>query len=839
MASTQSTKVVRLQQTLFDIAAMKAAPSDTEALHSLIQATSDQMKAMPPDECQHLIDISCKVLHSHFPLAIRLLAVLSRPGVLSYTQMKEFTADGGMIETVMNALVVTESPGDKSMLTEVVWSLYEQCPPARARLRTTISDMLIRSVNATPPSATGVSSGLHILLPIFRGFRTPLQSAHEGLLGVLSQLYQNEQMINDSVCAVSQYQAQLSECMRTLLRKLSPESHVAVTTKVFSLIISFWDRSNSKHCEAMLGCFADLLDEMDGEVFDQVKRELFRKLSDCMASDNAALASKSLGFFRHESFISLLHRDPVHSLQSLAPCLVKDATLHWEAEVNHRRLLAINAMSSFCSDGSDREDCDGSESQSLFHKVASRYVMSQGKISITEAKGVVAQYLQLLHEKETKAQKQQHEVTTLAQARNTEDLRTPFPRTVDNHLHLVFGREIGKGSYSSVKYSKRIETSIPQSLWKSYATKVVCKKFITATDFETQIRQEIALLREFDHPNISPLYASFEDRKNIYIVMEYCALGDLFSAVFERGNGNVSVEWARFCLGEIVSALEYVHSKGYYYGDVKSENILVAETGHLRLCDFGSCKSDAEIEAINCRWAAGQSFHKDISGTLEFLAPEVVTSKEVSRRSDVWAFGVLLVQVLCGFLPFVGTSEEEIVTAIVHHSPKLPQLPESTVSFISTLLSRELVARPTFTACQTHPFFENLDFSTLHKQTPPQLSTGLASCNGMADPRYCMQRRFSMVANREQQPAAAASETRLPIIEETDAQLSWSSTQLLPGQSNAISKGDAPPKKATTVAQVNSELSEFVTTMAPQSIHRPHPKRVGPRKGIRNQMTMT
>jgi serine/threonine protein kinase len=140
-------------------------------------------------------------------------------------------------------------------------------------------------------------------------------------------------------------------------------------------------------------------------------------------------------------------------------------------------------------------------------------------------------------------------------------------------------------------------------------------------------------------PNTSFRYATFQDDTNLYMLMEYVIGGELFCHL--RKSGRFANDTARIFAAEVVLALEHLHSKDILYRDLKPENLLLDRTGHIKICDFGFAKHVEDRTWTLC-------------GTPEYLAPEIIQSKGHGKAVDWWALGVLLFEMLAGYI-FIHT----------------------------------------------------------------------------------------------------------------------------------------------------------------------------------------
>ena len=151
------------------------------------------------------------------------------------------------------------------------------------------------------------------------------------------------------------------------------------------------------------------------------------------------------------------------------------------------------------------------------------------------------------------------------------------------------------------------------------------------------------ILTRFDHPFIMQLEYAFQDQNNLYLVMEFVNGGELFFHLHQDNSNGFDETRAKFYAAQIVLALEHMHNEGVVYRDLKPENILIDSEGYLRITDFGLSKIDEEDDMK----ARTQTF----CGTLEYMAPEMMTNKFYSHAVDWFSFGVLLFEMLSGKNP--------------------------------------------------------------------------------------------------------------------------------------------------------------------------------------------
>ena len=215
---------------------------------------------------------------------------------------------------------------------------------------------------------------------------------------------------------------------------------------------------------------------------------------------------------------------------------------------------------------------------------------------------------------------------------------------IEKYYKLI--KEIGHGSYAHVYRCQNISTG------NIYACKKFDKKFIKN---KKRLKTEIDLLKATDHPNIIKLYEIFEDKHHLYLIMEECSGGELFTrlATNAKNNKMYTEKDAARMMKQILGAVNYLHYHGVCHRDVKPENILLStmeENSQLKLIDFGLSEIVKDMDDI----IKGKEV-----GTLYYMAPEVI-SGDYTEKCDVWSCGVILYIMLSGNHPFYDTNEEKL-----------------------------------------------------------------------------------------------------------------------------------------------------------------------------------
>ncbi|KAI9102535.1 hypothetical protein DFS34DRAFT_609584 [Phlyctochytrium arcticum] len=265
-------------------------------------------------------------------------------------------------------------------------------------------------------------------------------------------------------------------------------------------------------------------------------------------------------------------------------------------------------------------------------------------------------------------------------------------------------RVIGRGKFAKVLLCSRKSTK------KVYAIKVLTKpqNFQSNPTSPTDPRTESAILRSIHHPFIVGLHYAFQSHERLYLVMEYINGGELYFHVSHFGR--FAEERVRFYAAELFLGLDCLHGKGILYRDLKLENILLTEDGHVKITDFGLSKQEEDMLAEE----VGTSDTISVVGTLEYLAPEVLEGYPHSQAADYWAYGVVVFEMLCGFHPFYSEDREDIRLNILDAPIDFPgHVHPVAQDFISQLLQRDPTKRMIRKSIQQHEFFKGVDWVKL------------------------------------------------------------------------------------------------------------------------------
>lgn len=269
-------------------------------------------------------------------------------------------------------------------------------------------------------------------------------------------------------------------------------------------------------------------------------------------------------------------------------------------------------------------------------------------------------------------------------------------------------RCLGKGSYGTVILVKHEATG------RLYAQKQFKKASLTVRkQLVEQTKTERAILESINrHPFVVKLYYAFQDHEKLYLILEYAQGGELFTRMLTERM--FSEETAAFYMAEMVLALEHLHhTVGVVYRDLKPENCLLDSEGHLLLTDFGLSKVAVDGD-YRCR---------SMTGTLEYMAPEVIMQKHYGTAVDWWSLGILGFDLLTGASPFHANNPTKIKEKILKAKLLLPYfLSADAKDILTRFLRKEPKKRlganmpRDMQLIKGHRFFRKIDWKKLEKR---------------------------------------------------------------------------------------------------------------------------
>eukprot|EP00408_Alexandrium_pacificum_P050927 CAMPEP_0171265126 /NCGR_PEP_ID=MMETSP0790-20130122/57961_1 /TAXON_ID=2925 /ORGANISM="Alexandrium catenella, Strain OF101" /LENGTH=471 /DNA_ID=CAMNT_0011733779 /DNA_START=60 /DNA_END=1475 /DNA_ORIENTATION=+ len=281
-----------------------------------------------------------------------------------------------------------------------------------------------------------------------------------------------------------------------------------------------------------------------------------------------------------------------------------------------------------------------------------------------------------------------------------------FTKENPGHLDQYYDVDkamIGEGSYGQV--TKGTDRSTGQIR----AIKAIDVSKIPDT---RRFENEVAIQKSLDHPNIVKLYEVFKDARRFYLVMELCSGGELFDRIVEEadkheGQAFGEAQAARI-MQQILGAVHYMHQKQFVHRDIKPENFLMQNKDRdapIKVIDFGLAKS----------FTPGKSVLKTKAGTPYYVAPQVLTNQGgYNEKCDIWSCGVLCYIILCGYPPFYGERDSDILKMVKagrfeFPSPDWDSVSADGKSVISQMLVFNPSDRPSAGRLLEHPWFRICD----------------------------------------------------------------------------------------------------------------------------------
>jgi len=265
---------------------------------------------------------------------------------------------------------------------------------------------------------------------------------------------------------------------------------------------------------------------------------------------------------------------------------------------------------------------------------------------------------------------------------------------------------IGSGGYGKVYQVRHKPTN------QIMALKVLNKKSIVEADEVTKLRTEKSILTKVEHPFLVKLHYSFQNPNKIFFAMDYINGGELFYHLQQQERG-FTPERVKFYAAEILLGIEYLHTKGIIYRDLKPENVLIQRDGHVCLTDFGISK-----EGLNAKDDRTATF----CGTPEYLAPEILEGKQYGKEVDWWSYGTLVYEMLVGVPPFYSEDVQVMYQKILHDAIDVAAIKErdpnpAATSLIQGLLERDVSKRIISPdVLKKHPYFADIKWDKLVKK---------------------------------------------------------------------------------------------------------------------------
>ena len=284
------------------------------------------------------------------------------------------------------------------------------------------------------------------------------------------------------------------------------------------------------------------------------------------------------------------------------------------------------------------------------------------------------------------------------------DIKT---KSVINYNSFDILELIGGGSFGKVYKVRQKNTK------KIYAMKVLNKLYLIQKKLLRYAITECNVLKESDCPFIIKLHYSFQTPENLYMILDYCPIGDLSIQIqinlFEEDE-------AKFYIAELILAIEDLHKRDIIYRDLKPENILIDADGHIKLADFGLAKENVKNDVPN----------KTFCGSPQYLSPEMLSKEGTTKASDIYGIGAILFEMVTGSPPFYSEDTDLMYRNISENNLMFPEIfSDELKDLLRKMLDKDPKKRIGIgndkQDLKNHPFFSDINWNQIlnKKIIPP------------------------------------------------------------------------------------------------------------------------
>ncbi|XP_036377813.1 serine/threonine-protein kinase 17A [Megalops cyprinoides] len=278
------------------------------------------------------------------------------------------------------------------------------------------------------------------------------------------------------------------------------------------------------------------------------------------------------------------------------------------------------------------------------------------------------------------------------------EIKTPIKTEPFNeHYSLIPGKELGRGKFAVVK--KYVE----KRTGKEYAAKLMRKRR-KGQDCRMEIVHEIAVLElATASPWVINLHEVYETASEMILVLEYAAGGEIFNQCVAERDEAFKEDDVKRLMRQILEGVAFLHKNSVVHLDLKPQNILLTSEsplGDIKIVDFGLSRMVSSNQEL-----------REIMGTPEYVAPEILNYEPISTATDMWSIGVLAYVMLTGTSPFLGDDKQETFLNISqlnisYTEEELEGLGQPAIDFMKSLLIKEPHERATAEACLQHPWLQ-------------------------------------------------------------------------------------------------------------------------------------
>ena len=282
---------------------------------------------------------------------------------------------------------------------------------------------------------------------------------------------------------------------------------------------------------------------------------------------------------------------------------------------------------------------------------------------------------------------------------------------------------IGRGAFGEVHVCREKKTG------NIYAIKKMKKEILAKKNQVIHIRSEQLFMAKVKSPWIVDLKASFQEDDYLYLVMEFCPGGDFMNLLIKKDI--LTEEEARFYTAELILAVDSIHKLDCIHRDIKPDNILIDQNGHIKLSDFGLAKISERLYENN----KDENFNKSklthqklfsCVGTAYYVAPEVLNKTGYGKDIDWWSVGVIFFEMLVGYAPFCSEETKEVCYKVINWKNYLKIPEETNISkeaedLINKMInnSNERLGKNGIEEIKKHPFFKGVDWDNIRNTKAP------------------------------------------------------------------------------------------------------------------------
>ncbi|XP_018602340.1 serine/threonine-protein kinase 38 isoform X1 [Scleropages formosus] len=299
---------------------------------------------------------------------------------------------------------------------------------------------------------------------------------------------------------------------------------------------------------------------------------------------------------------------------------------------------------------------------------------------------------------------------------------------------------IGRGAFGEVRLVQKKDTG------HVYAMKILRKADMLEKEQVGHIRAERDILVEADSLWVVKMFYSFQDKMNLYLIMEFLPGGDMMTLLMKKDT--LSEEATQFYIAETVLAIDSIHQLGFIHRDIKPDNLLLDSRGHVKLSDFGLCTglkkahrtefyrnlnhslpSDFTFQNMNSKrkaetWKRNRrQLAFSTVGTPDYIAPEVFMQNGYNKLCDWWSLGVIMYEMLIGYPPFCSETPQETYRKVMNWRETLVFPPEVPISEKAKDLilrfcceSEHRIGALGVEEIKSNPFFEGVDYDHIRER---------------------------------------------------------------------------------------------------------------------------